>query len=946
MRTMHQPNMKPRLLLPALWAASQLVASAQVGVGTTTPDASAQLDVTSTTLGFLPPRMTQAQRLDIATPAAGLLVYQTDGTAGLYCYVGGVWSTFSGMESALTFSAPLSRSDNTITLATASDTQTGALTATDWSLFNAKENALTFSAPFSRSTNTLSLPAADASSNGYLAAADWTRFNTACGWGDHATAGYLTSYSETDPIFGASAAHDIAAGDITAWSAKLDGSGTASYVPMFSATGTLGDSAIVSAADGKVGIGTATPAYKLDVAGAINATTAITIGGVPVATSRDTYWSIVGSGPDIQYSGAKVGVNTATPAYTLDVGGDINVTGGSFRINGVPLTGTGTVTSVAGSGGTTGLSVSGGPITTAGTLTLGGTLAVASGGTGATTTAAARTNLGLGTAATLAAASTNTLSAVVQRDASGNFSAGTITAALTGTASKAGNLVGGNSTTLLGAIGYQSNTDATTLLAPNTTATKKFLRMTGTGSNGAAPAWDTLVAADIPTLNQSSTGTAANVTGTVAVANGGTGATTAALARTSLSAAASGANGDITSLTGLATALSVAQGGTGASTLTGLLRGTGTTAVTGGSTVALTSEVTGMLPIANGGTAATTAAAARTNLGLGSAATLAAASTNTLSAVVQRDASGNFSAGTITATLTGTASTATSLVGGNTTTLLGALGYQSAANVTTLLAPNTTATKKFLSMTGTGVNGAAPVWDTFSGAAAGANSDITSLSGLTTDITVAQGGTGASTLTANKVLVGNGASTPLQPTNLHWDNTNSRLGVGDTTPSYTVDVTGDVNVTGAFRVNGTAVATTLDYAMAAKTTSTPLVAAGTDISGWGTPYLRGAITQYNTTYFKLKAGKTYELECVLKLCTFTGGARYAWVDDSNALVGDVMVLAYVFPVTFANPEASQPVTKAVFTPAVDTYVKVRMTSVSGTVTVEAIGSYVTIKQLQ
>lgn len=45
----------------------------------------------------------------------------------------------------------------------------------------------------------------------------------------------------------------------------------------------------------------------------------------------------------------------------------------------------GTVTSVAASGGTTGLTFSGSPITTSGTLTLGGTLAVANGGTGATT---------------------------------------------------------------------------------------------------------------------------------------------------------------------------------------------------------------------------------------------------------------------------------------------------------------------------------------------------------------------------------------------------------------------------------------------------------------------------------------------------------------------------------------------------------------------------------
>jgi len=49
------------------------------------------------------------------------------------------------------------------------------------------------------------------------------------------------------------------------------------------------------------------------------------------------------------------------------------------------LTGTGTVTSVDGSGGTTGLTVTGGPITAAGTLTLGGTLNVANGGTGTTT---------------------------------------------------------------------------------------------------------------------------------------------------------------------------------------------------------------------------------------------------------------------------------------------------------------------------------------------------------------------------------------------------------------------------------------------------------------------------------------------------------------------------------------------------------------------------------
>jgi hypothetical protein len=53
---------------------------------TSTPaDSSAMLDIASTTKGLLPPRMTTAQKDLISGPATGLVVYQTDSTAGLYC---------------------------------------------------------------------------------------------------------------------------------------------------------------------------------------------------------------------------------------------------------------------------------------------------------------------------------------------------------------------------------------------------------------------------------------------------------------------------------------------------------------------------------------------------------------------------------------------------------------------------------------------------------------------------------------------------------------------------------------------------------------------------------------------------------------------------------------------------------------------------------------------
>lgn len=77
-----------------------------------------------------------------------------------------------------------------------------------------------------------------------------------------------------------------------------------------------------------------------------------------------------------------------------------------------------------------------------------------------------------------------------------------------------------------------------------------------------------------------------------------------------------------------------------------------------------------------------------------------AASANTASYVVQRDASGNFSAGTITASLTGTASTATNLAGGG----AGQVPYQSASGTTAMLSAGTSG--QVLTSSGT----SAPTW--------------------------------------------------------------------------------------------------------------------------------------------------------------------------------------------------------------------------------------------
>lgn len=90
------------LLLSIILITSVTMSTAQVGINNTNPDASAALDVQSTSQGVLVPRMLESQRNLIPSPATGLLVYQTDTAPGFYFFDGTAWSSLSGGGGAVT----------------------------------------------------------------------------------------------------------------------------------------------------------------------------------------------------------------------------------------------------------------------------------------------------------------------------------------------------------------------------------------------------------------------------------------------------------------------------------------------------------------------------------------------------------------------------------------------------------------------------------------------------------------------------------------------------------------------------------------------------------------------------------------------------------------------------------------------------------------------------
>ncbi len=216
------------------------------------------------------------------------------------------------------------------------------------------------------------------------------------------------------------------------------------------------------------------------------------------------------------------------------------------------VTGTGTVTSIDASGGGTGMTFTGGPITTAGTLTLGGTLGVGSGGTGLTATPTnGQLAIGNGSGYTLATLTAGTAVSITN-------ALGSITIDNTAP-DQIVSLTAGTAINISGT--YPNFTVANT--APD-----QIVSLTGAGTtsiSGTYPNFTitsndqfagtvTSVAASGGTTGLTFSGSpitsAGTLTlgGTLAIGSGGTGASTAGAARTALGAAALGANTDITSI--------------------------------------------------------------------------------------------------------------------------------------------------------------------------------------------------------------------------------------------------------------------------------------------------------------------------------------------------------------------------------------------------------------
>ena len=193
------------------------------------------------------------------------------------------------------------------------------------------------------------------------------------------------------------------------------------------------------------------------------------------------------------------------------------------------------------------------------------------------------------------------------------------------------------------------------------------------------------------------------------------------------------------------TDLSVANGGTGASTLTGLLQGNGTSAITGGATINNSNWSGTDLAVENGGTGASSASAARTALGVAIGSDVQAWDTNLDQVAALAVTDGNFIVGNGSAWVAESGATARTSLG------LGSLATENTVNNS-----NWSGTDLSVANGGTGASTLTGLLQGNGTSAITGGATINNSNWSGTDLSVANGGTGASTLTG--LLQGNGTS--------------------------------------------------------------------------------------------------------------------------------------------------------------------------------------------
>ena len=211
----------------------------------------------------------------------------------------------------------------------------------------------------------------------------WTTISATTAWGS--ITGTLSSQTDLQSALNnkAASSHSHTVSDISA-------SGTPD-----STTYLRGDGSWAAPPSGGGGGGTVTSVAVANATGITWSGSPITGSGTLTPTLSSNLQSWSGIAPSAKadvasptFTGTPAAPTAAAATNTTQIATTAYVKSQGYTTN------AGTVTSVAISGGTTGLSTSGGPITSSGTLTLAGTLAIANGGTGATSAGAALTALG------------------------------------------------------------------------------------------------------------------------------------------------------------------------------------------------------------------------------------------------------------------------------------------------------------------------------------------------------------------------------------------------------------------------------------------------------------------------------------------------------------------------------------------------------------------------